>query len=783
MSLRVSASERSENTVGFGNHGSGIVLTYKSFFLQLRGRQQMSTSDVEVGNLRIDRSLFDLIEEKFLPGTSLQADHVWGSLDDIVAALGPKNRQLLQARDERQSKIDARLRDWRESGGAYDPKEMATFFHEIGYLAAEGEAFTIGTCGVDPEINEIAGPQLVVPLSIDRFATNAANARWVSLQGAVYFSDLIAEDDGLHKKPFYNPKRGAKVVEYIEALMDRYFPLDKDAPYEQAKLLRIVEEDEWKWLRVQLADGSAVSLKDPGQCIGWTGSEEAPTSILLRHHGLHVIIQIDPDGTYGRNHHAGVQDFIVESAVTTILDMEDSISRVDAEDMVPTYSNLIAMMRGELSAAWIDETTGKHRSRRLNEDKTFRGPGGEEVTLPGRALLLIRNVGLHMYTDAVTTTAGEEIPEGFLDAMITALAGIHDVRRLGRLRNSRCDKIYIVKPKMHGPEEVAATVELFEHVERALSLPDHTLMIGIMDEERRMTCNLLQSVRAASQRVVFINTGFLDRTGDDIHTNMQAGAMIPKPEIKTSLWMLSYEDWNVDVGLETGFGGRAQIGKGMYPKPELMSELVETKIAHPQAGANCAWVPSPTGAAFHAWHYHEVDVSRVQQQMSSRARAGLDEILTPALLDDRQLSEKEIAKELDNNCQGILGYVSRWIMLGIGCSSVPDINGVKLMEDRATLRISSQHIANWLLHEIITREQVMTAMERMAALVDEQNKESQKAGYRPMAPNFEKSLAFHAALQLVFDGANQPNGYTEPILHKCRRRFKAKAAAEASAPS
>jgi malate synthase len=743
----------------------------------------MSTSYVEVGNLRIDQRLFDLIEEKFFPGTSLQADNVWGSLGDIVATLGPRNRQLLQARDERQSKIDARLRDWRESGEAYDPKEMAAFYGEIGYLIPEGESFIIGTCDVDREISEIAGPQLVVPLSIERFATNAANARWVSMQGAVYFSDLIAEGDGLHKQPFYNPKRGARVVEYIESLMDRYFPLDRDAQYAQAKLWQIVEENESKWLRIHLADGSEVSLKDPGQCVGWTGSEEAPTSVLLRHHGLHVIIKIDPDGTYGREHHASVQDYIVESAVTTILDMEDSISRVDAEDMVVTYSNLIAIMRGELLAEWVDATTGKKRARRLNEDKTFKGPGGGEVTLPGRALLLIRNVGLHMYTDAITTADGEEIPEGFLDVMITAIAAIHDVRRLGELRNSRCDKIYIVKPKLHGPEEVAATVELFEHVEQALGLPDNTLMIGIMDEERRTTCNLLQSVRAASERVVFINTGFLDRTGDDIHTNMQAGAMIPKPEIKCAPWMLSYEDRNVDIGLETDFAGRAQIGKGMYPKPELMAELVETKIAHPQAGANCAWVPSPTGAALHAWHYHEVDVGEVQQQLKSRARAGLDEILTPALLDDRRLGETEIAKELDNNCQGILGYVSRWIMMGIGCSSVPDINGVKLMEDRATLRISSQHIANWMLHKIVTRDQVMTAMKRMAALVDEQNEDSQKTGYRPMAPDFEESLAFQAALQLVFDGANQPNGYTEPILHRYRRRFKGRAATEASALS
>jgi len=388
-----------------------------------------------------------------------------------------------------------------------------------------------------------------------------------------------------------------------------------------------------------------------------------------------------------------------------------------------------------------------------------------------------------MYTDAVTTTDGAEIPEGFLDAMITALAGIHDIQRLGKLCNSRCNKIYIVKPKMHGPEEVAATVELFGRVEQALNLPENTLMIGIMDEERRMTCNLLSSVRAASERVVFINTGFLDRTGDDIHTNMQAGPMIPKPEIKGSAWMLSYEDWNVDVGLATGFCGRAQIGKGMYPKPELMAELVETKIGHPQAGANCAWVPSPTGAAFHVWHYHEVDVNTVQRKLSSRSRASFDKILTPALLHNRQMSEGEIAKELDNNCQSILGYVSRWIMMGIGCSSVPDINGIKLMEDRATLRISSQHIANWLQHQIITREQVLAAMERMAALVDEQNKESRKTGYRPMATNFELSLAFQAALRLVFDGADQPNGYTEPVLHKYRRRFKAQAAAEASAQS
>jgi malate synthase len=729
----------------------------------------MTTHAKVVGNLHIDRSLYDLIDQKFVSGTGLQTDDVWRALGEIVAELGPKNRQLLEARDERQSKIDARLVQWRESGRAYDAQEMASFYSDMGYLGPVGQPFTIETAGVDAEISEIAGPQLVVPLSNARFAANAANARWVSMQGAVYFSDLIGEDDGLSKEPFYNSKRGAKVVEYIESLMDRHFPLAANARFGQASQFRVVDEDGLK-LQIQLADGSSVNLKDPDQWAGWTGSADAPTSILLEHHGLHVIVQLDPSGDYGREHHAGVEDFIVESAITTILDMEDSISRVDAVDMVATYSNLIDIMRGELAAEWMNQKAGQQRSRKLNPDRTFKSSAGEDVTLHGRALLLIRNVGLHMVTNAVTTAEGQDIPEGFLDAMLTALAGIHDLKQLGKLRNSRCDKVYIVKPKMHGLEEVAATVELFGRVEQALELPENTLMIGIMDEERRMTCTLMESVRAARERVVFINTGFLDRTGDDIHTNMQAGPMIPKPEIKSSPWMLSYEDRNVDVGLATGFSGRAQIGKGMFPKPELMAELVETKIAHPRSGANCAWVPSPTGAAFHVWHYHEVDVSAVQKEASSRPMTGLAEILTPALLADRTLSEEEIRRELDNNCQGILGYVSRWVMMGIGCSSVPDLNGVKLMEDRATLRISSQHIANWLLHGTISREQVIDSMKRMAVLVDEQNKEP---GYQAMAPDFEGSLAFQAALRLVFDGVEQPNGYTEPVLHAYRRKFKA----------
>ncbi|MFV5311286.1 malate synthase G [Acinetobacter schindleri] len=715
------------------------------------------TARIQKGKLAIAKELYDFIENEALPGSGLDSETYWKNFEQVVVDLSPKNKALLAKRDDIQAKID----EWHRNN-TFELQAYKAFLTEIGYLLPEVEDFQITTENVDEEIALLAGPQLVVPVRNARYCLNAANARWGSLYDALYGFDVISEEDGAEKGKGYNPKRGEKVIAFAKNFLDETFPLANGSHADATKYAV-----EGNALVVTLKDGSTTTVADASKFVGYNGEAAAPTEVVLKNNGLHAIIQIDAASAIGQTDAAGVKDVVLEAAVTTIQDLEDSVAAVDAEEKVEGYRNWLGLMRGTLEESI--EKNGKTVTRKLNADRTFKNLEGGETKVHGRSLMLLRNVG-HLMTNPAILVDGEEIYEGIMDALVTPLLTIADIRGENTIKNSRKGSMYIVKPKMHGPEEVAFAVELFERAEQALGLPAKTLKIGIMDEERRTSVNLKNCIAQAKDRTIFINTGFMDRTGDEIHTFMEAGPFVRKGEIKGQKWFPAYENRNVMIGLQTGLRGKAQIGKGMWPKPDMLLDMYKTKTEHPEAGASCAWVPSPTGAVIHAIHYHQINVANRQQELLATEALPLDDLLTPPLAANTNWTEEEKLKELENNCQGILGYVVRWVDLGVGCSKVPDINDVGLMEDRATLRISSQHVANWLRHGIVTREQVEEVMQRMAKIVDEQN--ANDSFYTPMAADFDNNIAFQAASDLIFKGGEQPAGYTEPLLHAARLKLK-----------
>ncbi|MDN8320674.1 malate synthase G [Acinetobacter baumannii] len=715
------------------------------------------TARIQKGKLAIAKELYDFIENEALPGSGLDSETYWKNFEQVVVDLSPKNKALLAKRDELQAKIDEWHRNNKFELGAYK-----AFLTEIGYLLPEVEDFQITTENVDEEIALLAGPQLVVPVRNARYCLNAANARWGSLYDALYGFDVISEEGGAEKGKGYNPVRGAKVIEFAKNFLNEIFPLAQGSHADATKYA--IEQNK---LVVTLKDGTKTGLAHEAQFVGFNGEEANPSEVVLLSNGLHVIIEIDANSPIGQTDLAGVKDLTLEAAVTTIQDLEDSVAAVDAEEKVEGYRNWLGLMKGTLQESI--KKNGKTIVRALNKDREIKNLIGGTTKLHGRSLMLLRNVG-HLMTNPAILVDGEEIFEGIMDALVTPLLSIADIRSENENKNSRKGSMYIVKPKMHGPEEVAFAVELFERAEQALGLPAKSLKIGIMDEERRTSVNLKNCIAAAKDRTIFINTGFMDRTGDEIHTSMEAAPVVRKEAVKTQKWIAAYENRNVAIGLKCGLQGKAQIGKGMWPKPDSMKDMLATKAAHPNAGASCAWVPSPTGAVLHAMHYHQVNVKARQDQLKAEEMLSLDDLLTPPFATDTNWSAEEINNELENNCQGILGYVVRWVDLGVGCSKVPDINNVGLMEDRATLRISSQHVANWLRHGIVTREQVEEVLKRMAKIVDEQN--ANDPLYKPMAANFETNIAFQAASDLIFKGCEQPSGYTEPLLHAARLKLK-----------